>query len=53
MPVNPDTALPSARPPWDPGGPPGRREPGPAAPVPGRSLAPDKDPLDYDDGAWM
>jgi hypothetical protein len=56
MRIDPDTAPPSAQPPRNPGGPPGRQEQEavrPAAPRPGWALAPDKDPLDYDDGAWM
>ena len=53
MRINPDTAPLSAQPPWTPGGPPGRQEPEPSAPKPDWSLAPEKDPLDYDDGAWM
>jgi hypothetical protein len=56
MRINPDTAPPSMPQPWNPGGGPGRPETEPARPVaarPGWALTPEKDPLDYDDGAWM
>jgi hypothetical protein len=39
------------RPPRGKSGAPGRQEPESAKP--GRPPVPEKDPLDYDDGAWM
>jgi len=53
MRVDPDFAPPSAPPPRGMNGRQDPEGPKPAPPRPGWALAPAKDPIDYDDGAWM
>jgi hypothetical protein len=52
---HPDLPPPSGRP-WTPSSPSGRQDPDRSRPAPQRGCRPqdpEKDPLDYDDGAWM